>query len=71
MFWNKKKQPNFVVVDCVNNCLKDKCPKWVILYHNITDSKGNTKQVQEGKCADAWLPILLAEISGKLNANKN
>ena len=63
MFWKKKEaKPNFIVIDCVNNCLKEKCPKWVILYHNITDENGKVTQKQEGKCAMAWVPSLLTEI---------
>uniref|UniRef100_A0A6H1ZXI3 Uncharacterized protein n=1 Tax=viral metagenome TaxID=1070528 RepID=A0A6H1ZXI3_9ZZZZ len=61
MFWGlfqkrrKKeeiKQPVFNF-SCVYNCINEKCPKWVKL---------TVGEKLEGKCSDAWLPILLVEL---------
>ena len=71
MFWNKKKEdPKFVVVDCVNNCLRDKCPKWVVLNHKMVDDKGKVTNVPEGKCAQAWLPSLIIELTEAIKKGK-
>lgn len=69
MFWKKKNETKYIVIDCAFNCIKEKCPKWVVLNHFVTDDKGNTKNVPEGKCAVAWIPYLMIELLGK-NANK-
>lgn len=47
-----KEKEQIVVISCVFNCLKEKCPKWVILGH--------------GRCAEAWIAMLLAELLEKL-----
>lgn len=44
--------------NCVFTCLGEKCPKWVVLNQNLDDGKN----VQVGKCADAWMPTLLIEL---------
>jgi hypothetical protein len=61
-----KKEPKYIVVDCALNCIKEKCPKWVILNQNIIDAEGNKKVVPEGKCAIAWIPTLMIELFKKV-----
>jgi hypothetical protein len=61
MFW-KKDKPSYIVVDCAFNCLKEKCPKWVILDQKITQEDGAISNIQTGKCAIAWIPLLLIEL---------
>jgi hypothetical protein len=66
MFFKKKKEPKYVVVDCAFNCIKDRCPKWVILNRNIIiNETGEKKVIPEGKCAIAWIPELMIELLGK------
>lgn len=57
-----KKKNNVVVVNCVYNCLKDKCPKWVILDQNYVLEDGTKKVNHEGKCSAVWQTILLTEL---------
>ena len=61
LFW-KKKMPE--LTDCVYFCLKEKCPKWVILNNIITLDNGQTETKTEGRCAIAWIPTLLVELKG-------
>lgn len=64
MNWFRKlfNRKEVVVVDCAFNCIKDKCPKWVILDQNYVLEDG-TKQVKhEGRCCHAWQTILLTEL---------
>lgn len=53
----EKSESQVVVTSCVFNCLKDKCPKWVI----VRDTKDD-KEVHYGRCADALTPMILIEI---------
>ena len=75
-FGRKKKQEERVVyvTSCVFNCLKEKCPKWVKMFHHIKNEDGSAKTVEEGRCAEAWLPYLIVEqaerILGAINGNK-
>ena len=65
------RMPDALIMNCVKYCGKQKCPQWVILNHNVVDSKGGFKVVPEGKCAIAWIPSLLIEINQSLQkANK-
>jgi len=57
MFWEKK--------DCIYNCLKEKCPQWVILNNSVKLENGETKNTPEGRCAIAWIPQLLIELRNK------
>lgn len=68
MFWDNWfcKKDKYIVVDCAFNCIKEKCPKWVVLNHTITLENGETKNVPEGKCAIAWIPTLLIELKQSL-----
>ena len=69
MFFKKKAKlpPITIVPGCVFQCLKEKCPKWVIL---MQDRKIEDKMVKipVGKCADAWIPELMTEIIGELES---
>jgi len=58
----KKPQSQIVVTSCVFNCLKEKCPKWVVLTNIIEAKGGESKEIHEGRCAEAWTPMLLVEI---------
>ena len=52
-----------VLTSCVMSCPKSSaCPKWVILYQDFVDDKGNTSKKEIGRCADAWIPTLLIEL---------
>lgn len=65
---DKVKMPEFVLMNCVKNCGKEKCPQWVVMYHHETDSEGKPKTVPEGRCAIAWMPVILTEINNSLKA---
>jgi hypothetical protein len=61
LFKRKSKEevmPQFVVMNCVKNCGKDKCPVWVVNYSPGPEGK----QIADGRCGIAWLPVLLIEI---------
>lgn len=60
------RKPDYIVVDCAHACLKEKCPKWVVMYHHITTHDGKQETKQEGKCAMAWIPTLLIELKESL-----
>jgi hypothetical protein len=51
--------------NCVYNCLKEKCPKWVVLTNIIKLDNGEVKNELQGKCAIAWIPQLLIELRNK------
>jgi len=70
MFWRKKKIPQIVVASCEMNCIKEKCPKWVVLNHKMVDDKGKVTNVPEGKCAQAWLPSLIIELTEAIKKGK-
>lgn len=72
MNWFRKlfNRKEVVVVDCAFNCLKDKCPKWVVLGQRINLSDGTEQDKMEGKCAVAWIPQLLVEIRMGLQEKK-
>lgn len=61
MFGNKEIKGK----DCVYNCLKEECPKWVILTNSTKLENGETKNTSEGRCAIAWIPQLLIELRNK------
>lgn len=67
-FKKKPKMPEFVLMNCVKDCGKEKCPQWVILHHKIKDEKGEIKDVPEGRCAMAWIPVMLTEVNNSLQA---
>lgn len=60
MFGLKKKQktPDFVLMNCVKSCGREKCPLWVVNYSDGQDGK----KVADGRCAFHWIPVLLIEI---------
>lgn len=66
--WGKKKEaekPSVVNLACVYNCIGKKCPKWVEL---------NSGEKLVGRCAEAWIPVLLVELRQEIqngNINKN
>ena len=62
MFDKKETQGQVVVTSCVFNCLREKCPKWVIFTNTIEKDGAEKKEIHHGRCADAWLPVLLVEI---------
>ena len=62
MFEKKEAPGQVVVTNCVYNCLREKCPKWVVLTNIVEKEDGEKKEVHHGRCADAWLPVLLVEI---------
>jgi hypothetical protein len=68
--FGKKREDKFIVVDCSFNCPREKCPKWVILNHSVTSEDGTVKNIPEGKCALAWLPILLVELKESLQGKQ-
>ncbi len=45
--------------------LRDKCPKWVKLTGKHPQSE---VVIEEWACADSWEPILLVELSQRMNA---
>jgi len=65
-----KQKEKIIVVDCAFNCMKEKCPKWVVLYHNLIDDKGVVTKKSEGKCAMAWIPSLLIELNETLRSKQ-
>lgn len=65
-FKKKVKIPEYVLMNCVNNCGKEKCPQWVVMYHKVKGEDGNIKDVEEGRCAMAWIPVILTEINNNL-----
>jgi len=62
LFKRKEKKPQVTISpSCVYDCLKEKCPKWVVLTQNYeVNGKKETKQI--GKCSEAWAVALLVEI---------
>jgi len=62
----RKKKPEgltkIIIASCVRDCLKEKCPLWVVLDDNYIDDKGNKITKLEGKCAIAWLPQMFIEL---------
>ena len=62
----KKKRKREYVEGCVFHCLKDKCPRWIILTQNFQGQQ----PTQEGRCCHAWVPILLVEIKNELRRRK-
>lgn len=60
---SKPKEPQIIGLNCVEKCPRDsKCPKWVILNQSFVDKDGKVAIKEEGKCADAWIPIILIEL---------
>ncbi len=60
------RKPRFVIIDCVTACRQDKCPKWLTFKQDF-DVKGEdgvirTESRMIGKCADAWLPLMVMEL---------
>jgi hypothetical protein len=55
-------QQTVVLPNCVQSCGKEKCPQWVIMYHHIKDSDGKEHTEADGRCAMAWIPVLLIEL---------
>ena len=48
---------------CVHSCLKEKCPKWLVLYQDVVlEGKKTPERVPVGKCADVWLPMQVIEL---------
>ena len=62
----EQRQDKYIVVDCALNCLKEKCPKWVVLSRIIDQGTPNEKLIPEGRCATAWIPDMLIEIKDTL-----
>jgi hypothetical protein len=52
---------------CIYNCLKEKCPLWVVLTNTYTLENGESKKELEGKCTFAWIPQLLVELKQEKN----
>ncbi len=64
----KKKERDVIIPSCVYNCLKEKCPKWVVLTDTITLEGGGEEKKLVGRCADAWQVYLMVEIIQALKA---
>lgn len=64
----KEKTPDFMIMNCVANCGKDKCPLWVVNYSNGPEGK----RIADGRCAIHWIPVLMIELRqsiDRLNPN--
>ena len=44
-----------------DKCVKDDCPWWVKLMSN---------KIEQGRCVIAWLPVLLVELRGAIENNR-
>lgn len=44
--------------NCVFSCIGKDCPKWVILTQTMADGSKR----ENGRCAEAWMPILMVEL---------
>jgi len=69
MFGSSPKKTPVVLPHCVYNCLRDKCPQWVVLYSHV-EREGKVEVVPTGRCAMAWIPTLLTELNNTLKNNK-
>ena len=64
--FNFFKKEKLVITNCVFNCGKEKCPKWIILEQTIKNEQGETKKIASGKCADAWSVYMMLELKNSL-----
>lgn len=74
--WMKKKEEpkdRVFIIDCGTNCPRDekKCPKWVVMYQHIKNEDGTTKDIADGRCAIAWIPVLLIELKQEISRGIN
>ena len=64
----QEKMPEFLIMNCVKHCGKEKCPLWVVNYSDGEDGK----KIADGRCAIHWMPVLMIEIRqaiDRLNPN--
>lgn len=46
-------------------CVKDRCPKWISIQGTHPQTGAPVNQTD---CSDVWVPLLLVDVSRKLNA---
>lgn len=58
-------------MQCAKQCEKEKCPIFVKLTTSYDDAETKKKiSKEEGRCAIAWLPILLVELKQEISKVK-
>ena len=71
----KKEEPRdrIVIADCGLMCPRDekKCPKWVVMYQHIKNADGTEKDVADGRCCFAWMPVLMIELKQEISRGIN
>jgi hypothetical protein len=64
--FNFFKKEKIIAVNCVFNCGKEKCPKWIVLKTSVKSEDGSMKEVPVGRCCEVWSVFINLELKGTL-----
>ena len=64
--FNFLKKEKLVITNCVFNCGKEKCPKWIILKQQVKKENGTAQELEIGRCADTWQIYIMMEFKQSL-----